>query len=384
VAVVIDADVLANAEAVRTGVDVAIKTGSMVVTHDERVMLNKAGTAKVLDGFRGSWRNASMVERVWQDSVSCSVVVPRSLWDEIGGFDELFSGWGFEDTAFRIAAETVSMRPIIKLSAEVFHLWHPISPEAKPSSPTYRANGVRVQRYRDARWRRDDLAVLLAEARQVVDGQRLAPTTIPRILHRTVPAQTTAEVEEWWRGWQTLHPGWEMRTYRDPIDPALFPASSPLWDRCDNGAQRAGLIRLEALCLHGGVYVDSDVEPVASLEPLLHLPAFAAWEDETTVPDAVIGAMSAHPAMEAALSAALAAVEAGKDAWQSGPGVTTAILPGRSDVLLLPPGAFYPAHYLAKHALTDKPGPWVFGRHHWHHSWGTDVQRRSIAERQRV
>jgi hypothetical protein len=82
---------------------------------------------------------------------------------------------------------------------------------------------------------------------------------IPRRLIRTVPEQTVDEVEGFWSRVVELHPGWEHVTYRDPIDAALFPVTSPLWGRCRSGAQRAGLIRLEALARVGGIYLDSDV-----------------------------------------------------------------------------------------------------------------------------
>jgi hypothetical protein len=52
-------------------------------------------------------------------------------------------------------------------------------------------------------------------------------------------------------------------------------------------------------------------------------------------------------------------------------------------VLLLPPGAFYQAHYLQKGKLAEPNLPWEFGRHHWHHSWGSAAQKASIEKRQR-
>lgn len=380
----IDADVLCNRAAVATGVEVAKATGQMVVTHDERVMLSRQGTEKVLGGYTGPWRTPQMHERVWQDSVSCSVAVSRDLWDLVGGFDELFVGWGREDTAFRIACEAFTGKPVIKLTSEVFHLWHAESPEAKRQSPIRKANEQRHQRYVEARWNAPAVRALMDEARLSAAGIDLSPTTIPRILHRTVPTETSPEVEQFWSDFRRLHPGWDLRTWRDPIDPANFPITSSSWERCENGAQLAGLVRLEALWHHGGVYVDSDVRPVRSLEPLLNLPAFAAWEDETTVPDAVLAAPAQHPAWEVMLEKALAAVKARKGAWESGPGVTTSVLPGRNDVLLLPPGSFYPAHYLEKSKLgTSDDKPWIYAEHLWAHSWGSDTAKASIARRQR-
>lgn len=198
---------------------------------------------------------------------------------------------------------------------------------------------------------------------------------IPRRLIRTVPLETTRQVENWWVEFQDLHPGWDYVTYRDPIDPADFPLASRFWDRCSSGAQLAGLVRLEALYHHGGVYVDSDVQPFKSFEPLLGVPAFAAWEDVKVVPDAVMGAEPRHEAISAALRMAVSELHRG--AWYSGPGVLTALFPGRDDVLLLPPGSFYEVHYSEKRLklATYKPSPWAFCSHQWHASWLPPEQR---------
>jgi len=192
---------------------------------------------------------------------------------------------------------------------------------------------------------------------------------IPRVLHRTVPAQTDVEVEAWWQGWVDLHPGWECCTWRDPLDPADFPLTSSWWDRCTSGAQMAGLIRLEVLLRYGGIYLDSDVAPVRALGPLLWLLGFSAWESREVAPDAVLGAMAAHPAVARCLELALERLDQG--AWHSGPGVTTEVLPGRHDWLLLPPETFYPY----PPGATERAGedfsalPWCFGVHHWRGSW---------------
>lgn len=193
---------------------------------------------------------------------------------------------------------------------------------------------------------------------------------IPRRIFRTVPETTSVEVERFWEIAEDLHPGWQMITYRDPIDPALFPITSPHWDRCTSGAQRAGLIRLEGLLQHGGIYLDSDVELYRPLDSLLGLAAFAGWEDAKVIPDAVLGAKPAHPAIGECLERAIAVL--GEGPWASGPGVTTAVLPGRPDVLLLPPGSFFPYHYTQRdrrHEDHRTPNPWAFGAHHWEGSW---------------
>lgn len=198
---------------------------------------------------------------------------------------------------------------------------------------------------------------------------------IPKRFIRSVPEQTTEQVEQWWKDFQILHPpgeGWEFETWRDPVPESEFQLTSHLWEKCSSGAQKAGLIRLEALWTWGGIWVDSDIEPYRSFEPLLATAAFAAWEDRKVVPDAVIGAEAGHAAIGQCLELAMRSVERDEDAWYSGPGVTTAVFPGRSDVLILPPGAFYTVHYQEKEKLPQArklAGPWSFAQHHWHGSW---------------
>lgn len=166
-----------------------------------------------------------------------------------------------------------------------------------------------------------------------------------------------------------LHPGWEHVTWRDPIDPALFPVTSPSWAECRSGAQMAGLVRLEDIATRGGFYLDSDFEVFRSLEPLTALSFVAGWEDRNTVPDFFFGAEAGHRVFELLLGGAVAAV--GLGAWESGPGVFTRVLPGCGDVLLLPPQAFAPYHYSERGRRGEGWGddPWCFGAHHWAFSW---------------
>lgn len=198
----------------------------------------------------------------------------------------------------------------------------------------------------------------------------------PRII-RSVPAETPDEIEGWWKIATDLHPGWDMVTFRDPIDPTAFPLTSPVWPLAKSGAQLAGLVRLEALWHTGGVWLDSDVELFKPLTPLLHCDAFAGWEDANVVPDAVLGARAFHPAILACINEAIRRIQTddldwrtGNGAWSTGPGVTTLVLPTFDDVLLLPPASFYPVHYTDKHLTRSHvPAPCSFGVHHWNASW---------------
>lgn len=388
VAVIVDADSFpGSVTQVVRAVETVSSVGGLVVAHTVRNMLNRRATDAVLSGCRDGLDRANWVEQVWHDSLSCCVAVDRATWDKVGGFDERFVGWGFEDSAFFLLCESAAGRPL-KVEGANYHLWHPVSDEATEGHPLKAANRARLKMYED---RRGDLEAQLAVKEgavwSAVDVPGAAPVgPIPRVLHRTVPSRRDPIVDRFWAVAANVCDGWTLRSWDEPLNPDDFPVTSPLWPLCGNGAQKAGLVRLELLWTHGGVYVDSDVELLRPFDPLLPVPMFAAWEDNSCVPDAVLGAAPGHPAVAEALNLAMRRVSDGADAWASGPGVTTEVLSGRGDVLLLPPGAFYPYHYLERSKARDnhaKTQPWAFCVHHWHGSWLTAEQRRSLEQRQR-
>ena len=385
VAVIIDADVLADPKATREAVQIAHETNKMVLGYHERIHLTPRGTERIVTGYRGNWRGPGFIAKTFPDACSSLVCVSRKLFESVNGFDERFSGWGWEDIAFRIACETISGEEMVIVKSSLWHLHHRTSHENNRREVTFQANKIRGNRYIAAHWDPVAVRALLDETVIDIGPVELGPSRIPRILHRTVPAAVNAQAEAWWAHWQQLLPGWELMTHRDPLDPAEWPETSDLWKLCKNGAQLAGLIRLEALWRWGGIYVDSDVEPYRSLEPLVQCQAFAAWEDRNVVPDAVLGAEPNHPAVKLMLTKARLVIEAGGDAWTSGPGVTTSTLPGRSDWLLFPPGSFFPYSYKEKHLRFEdhmEDQPWCFCVHHWEGSWLTPKQKAQQARMQ--
>jgi mannosyltransferase OCH1-like enzyme len=204
---------------------------------------------------------------------------------------------------------------------------------------------------------------------------------IPKRLIRTVPEITDPQTEAWWEASVKLTPGWEHVTLRDPLQPGDFAITSPYWERCNSGAQKAGLIRLEAL-LSGGIYIDSDVEIWSDPTPLLDHRGFAAYEDANTIPDAILGFEPGHPVVMPMIREAIDRLPDG--AWESGPGVTTRNLPGRDDVTILPTHFLYPYHWKPSMkrrydiatpngrrnlAALRASSQETFMAHYWRHSW---------------
>lgn len=376
VAVIIDSDVICDPQRVKDAVALAHETGKLVYPHDVRKDLNQGGSRRVMAGDQGNWDR--YVHKRYPDMVSSVIVVPRRLWDEIGGFDESFEGWGYEDTAFAAAADTFG-KGHIRLPGEVWHFWHPTAREGRPGTPTWSINSAKGQRYRAAIGNVAAIRALQAEPRLAPAPER-GGSGIPRILHRVVPEQTPAIAERWWAEFARLHPDWTLLTHRDPLKPSDWPLTARQWPRVANGAQLADLVRLEALLRWGGVYVDQDVQPLHALDPLLSLQGFAAWEDERCVPNAVLGAAPDHPAIRQCLDLAIRRMPRGT--WEAGPGVTTEVLPGRADFLVLPPGSFYAVHYrdpdrdqlMAEFDVAAHP--WAFVLHHYWGSWLAEGRRR--------
>jgi predicted glycosyltransferase involved in capsule biosynthesis len=79
----------------------------------------------VLAGWEDGWSD-DVIETRWDNHASL-IAIAADLWDRVGGFDERFEGWGWEDVAFRLACETL-LGPMVVLRGVLWHLWHPTDP----------------------------------------------------------------------------------------------------------------------------------------------------------------------------------------------------------------------------------------------------------------
>lgn len=169
VAVIIDGDVVLDPRLVAAAVERAVRSGGPVLGYSERDHLTPGGTREVLrlDPAKVDLSRAPRQWRRWvrgrlRNSCSSCFVVTRDLWEAVGGFDEAFVGWGYEDIAFRVATETMCGVELSKIPGVLFHLWHTVSAGNQPTSPTMLANKERCDRYLRARWNPDMMREVLA------------------------------------------------------------------------------------------------------------------------------------------------------------------------------------------------------------------------------
>lgn len=157
--IVIDSDVLLPVSQVRAAIARAAETGRVTWAHRRWRGIREDWVKTILKGkhdYFGPECDASdidvLVERTNPVSWSCCFVVPRAVWDDVGGFDERFAGWGFEDMAWQ--SVVAGLYGHERIEGDVIHLWHPRSEErivkgqpAFTASPQYLTNGRLGRRY---------------------------------------------------------------------------------------------------------------------------------------------------------------------------------------------------------------------------------------------
>jgi len=100
------------------------------------------------------------------------VITPEAWW-RAGGMDERMVGWGFEDTAFRIAADAL-LGPTVKHQGTIWHLYH--KKTMGLGTPQHTANGKLARRYDQAHGDPDAVRKIVAEHNPAVMAAPLQAT----------------------------------------------------------------------------------------------------------------------------------------------------------------------------------------------------------------
>lgn len=144
VAIVSDSDcLLSHPRYAEEACRLALRDYAYVVPHGRLVDVTRGGTDRIIAG-----RNPALVRRkatialVWGGMFA----VPRKMWDETGGFDRQFWGYGGEDLAFLVACATIGGQLRID-EGDLYHLWHGWIPGRKETEG-YERNMRIVQEYR--------------------------------------------------------------------------------------------------------------------------------------------------------------------------------------------------------------------------------------------
>lgn len=78
------------------------------------------------------------------------LVMSRIAFETVGGYDERFQGWGYEDNAFRLAMDTLWGQHERVAWGYCLHLWHPAAEEDRFGQPHIYENRARFRDYEAA------------------------------------------------------------------------------------------------------------------------------------------------------------------------------------------------------------------------------------------
>jgi hypothetical protein len=137
VALLHEADFLVEPRAVAEAVEL-VRAGhrGMVYAWSRHLRLTQGGTEKMLGGQRARFLHRTDFRLGSSTSPGGPRVVPRALWDAVGGFHPAFVGWGYEDNHF--AWKTAKLAGSRRISGDLLNAWHPRRRD-QPEDPYFAA-----------------------------------------------------------------------------------------------------------------------------------------------------------------------------------------------------------------------------------------------------
>lgn len=94
-----------------------------------------------------------VTEGQWDHKISSTagmLLLPRAAWETVGGYDERFIGWGYEDNAFTLALDTLWATHTRIEWGSGLHLWHPVGSDEAFNQPNIRHNQSLFTKYQKA------------------------------------------------------------------------------------------------------------------------------------------------------------------------------------------------------------------------------------------
>jgi GT2 family glycosyltransferase len=157
VAVFADADTIGDPALIDISIQHAAN-GHLSYPFTEYAGLSATGTRRLIEGggLSGPYKRKRL-------SPGGILAVSRQLFEQVGGWDEAFQGWGYEDLAFSYAAGTLG--GIRREPGRIHHLWHPIVPEKRDAIAGRTINRTRMMRYRVANGDQEAMRRLLGNLR---------------------------------------------------------------------------------------------------------------------------------------------------------------------------------------------------------------------------
>jgi mannosyltransferase OCH1-like enzyme len=172
----------------------------------------------------------------------------------------------------------------------------------------------------------------------------------------------------WIEGVKAMHPGWEHRLWGD--DDLRWLQNRDVYDDAENrvpdhkvGQFRSNVARYEILDRFGGVWLDTDIEALAPLDPVMGPPAWAGWErQDEWVGTSIMGGEAGAPFWQACIEGVRQPDYPGKQEVR----FFTRIYREQGGLHVYPERLFYPYR---THDIGNVPDDYgdALIVHHWNH-----------------
>jgi predicted glycosyltransferase involved in capsule biosynthesis len=145
VAFLVDADTFVSPLQLTEAAELALLSDRLVIAYDDYVKLSILETKLFYDKKVLSEGESSRVH------VSGAIAVTKKLWEDVGGFDERFIGWGCEDRSFDWCCNALrGFKHSLRITGKAYHLWHPTSKHNSRNSNYFKNNINLAMRYKNA------------------------------------------------------------------------------------------------------------------------------------------------------------------------------------------------------------------------------------------
>jgi predicted glycosyltransferase involved in capsule biosynthesis len=153
VLLIADADTIFHADQILAAVEMVQKERTWVIPYAWYYNLSEEVTDNILELDPGETILEPANPSLWEHKIvswAGLLVMPREAFEEVGGYDERFEGWGFEDNAFRLALDTL-WAPHQRIDwGYCLHLWHPVTKHDRFEQPQIETNRGLYMRYEAA------------------------------------------------------------------------------------------------------------------------------------------------------------------------------------------------------------------------------------------
>jgi mannosyltransferase OCH1-like enzyme len=159
--------------------------------------------------------------------------------------------------------------------------------------------------------------------------------------------QMPSMFEKWWDEFKVIHPDYEFVTITNNTDIELPSEIKRIYNDGLTYAGQSDILRIVALYLLGGIYVDTDMMPLKSFDDLIENDsrAFIGLRSKKSFESAVIGGCKGDKVFKDVLDALPEWYEKHKDkscSVRTGPAFVSSVMFGRDDVRHYPIKYFYP------------------------------------------